>query len=395
MLRPQTIATGCETSVSTPRSPRRLVARDNARAGRMAAPHTAPARRGATLAPRMIGFASDNCAAVHPEVLAALAAANEGHAPSYGADPWTARAEQLLRAQFGAQARAFLVFNGTGANVTALRACTRPWEGVVCAESAHLNGSECAAPEVVGHVKLLTAPTPDGKLTPALVAAAIGPRLDEHLVRPRVVSVTQCTELGTTYRPDELRALADAAHAAGMLLHVDGARLANAAAWLDTSLAAITTDVGADVVSFGGTKNGAIDVEAVVFLNPSLAGDFPWIRKQSLQLSSKGRYAAAQIVALLEGDLWRRSAGHANAMAARLAAAVADVPGVALAQAVESNAVFAQLDPRAIAPLQTAWDFYDDDPGSGLVRWMCAWDTTAEAVDAFAAAIAAQLATLA
>lgn len=341
------------------------------------------------------GFASDNCASVHPEVLAALAAANGGHADSYGADPWTARAEELLRERFGAQARSFLVFNGTGANVTALRACTRPWEGVVCAETAHLNGSECGAPEVIGGVKLLTCATPDGKLTPDDIARSIGPRGDEHLVNPRVVSVTQCTEYGTTYRPDELRALADAAHERDMLLHVDGARLANAAAWLDVGLDAITSEVGADVVSFGGTKNGALAVEAVIFLTPQLADVFPWVRKQSLQLASKGRFAAAQVIALLEDDLWRRSAAHANAMAARLAAAVRDVPGVTIVQAIESNVVFATLDPRAIARVQPDWPFFVVDPESGLVRWMCAWDTTEADVDAFAAAVAEAVAAVA
>jgi threonine aldolase len=339
-------------------------------------------------------FASDNCAGVQPELLAALAEANVGHADAYGYDAWTARAEALLRERFGERARAFLVSNGTGANVCALRACTRPWEGVVCAETAHLNGSECAAPEVVGAVKLLTTPTPDGKLTPALIGPAAGPRHDEHHVRARVVSVAQCTEYGTTYRPGELRALADAAHADGMLLHVDGARLANAAAWLDVELAAITSEAGADVVSFGGTKNGAIDVEAVIVLNPDLVRDFPWVRKQSLQLASKGRFAAAQVIALLEGDLWRRSAAHANAMAARLAAAAGDVPGVEIVQAVESNAVFATLDARAIERLQREWPFYVVDPDDGLVRWMCAWDTTPADVDAFATAVAEAMAAL-
>jgi threonine aldolase len=331
------------------------------------------------------GFASDNYAGVLPEVLAALAAANEGHAPAYGADPWTERAEGRFREHFGAEAQPFLVFNGTGANVIALRALTRPYDAVICAESSHLNVDECGAPERIGGVKLLTVEAPDGKLTPALVGPRLGRFGDEHAVQPRVVSISQSTELGTVYEPGEVRALAEQAHAHGMLLHVDGARLANAAAALDVPLRALTTDAGVDALSFGGTKNGVICGEAVVLLRPGLAEGMPYLRKQSMQLASKMRFLAAQLEVLLRDDLWLRAARHANAMARRLADAVADVDGVALTQAVQANALFALLPPGVAERLQQRWPFYVWDEGTGEVRWMCSWDTTEEDVDAFAA----------
>ena len=335
----------------------------------------------------MKGFASDNYAAAHPEVLAAIAEANDGHAVSYGADPWTARAEELLREHFGEQARSYLVFNGTAANVLCFRAMCRPWESVVCAAGAHVNVDEGGAPERIAGVKLHALHTPDGKLTPQLVATQLGHEGFEHAVQPRVVSVSQSTELGTRYTPGELADLASFAHDHGMLLHVDGARLANAAAGLGVPLRAIATDVGVDAVSFGGTKNGLVFGEAVVLLRPELTDGFAYLRKQTLQLASKGRYLAAQFSALLEDDLWLRCAAHANAMAARLASAVADAPGVRITQAVQANGVFALIAPAATAHLQRDWYFYVWDEPSGEVRWMCSWDTTAEEIDAFAAAI--------
>jgi threonine aldolase len=336
----------------------------------------------------MRSFGSDNHAGVHPEVLAAIAEANTGRAVAYGADPWTARAEELLRDHFGDAARSFLVFNGTGANVTALRACCRAWEGVICAETAHLNVDEGGAPERMAGLKLLTTATPDGKLTPADVTRLVERVGDEHAVQARVVSVTQSTELGTVYTPDELRALADEAHRLGLVLHVDGARLANAAASLGVPLRAITTDVGIDVLSFGATKNGALGTEAIVFLAPELGDGLKYLRKQSMQLASKARFLAAQVIALMDGDLWLRSATHANAMASRLEAAVRDLPGVTITQRVQANGVFATLDPAATKALQDDWYFYVWDEAVGEVRWMCSWDTTPDEVDAFAAAIA-------
>jgi threonine aldolase len=340
----------------------------------------------------MKGFASDNYSGAHPEVLAAMVAANAEHAAAYGADPWTARAQELLRGHFGEQAQSFLVWNGTGANVTILRAMCRPWHAVVCAAGAHINVDESGAPEFLAGVKLLDLPTPDGKLTPELVRSAVIRVGDEHAVQAKVISITQSTEMGTLYTAEEIRALADLAHANGMYLHVDGARLANAAAALGLPLRAFTTDVGVDAVSFGGTKNGMVFGEAVVLLAPELAEGFQWIRKQSMQLASKGRFLAAQFVALLEDDLWLRSAQHANAMGARLATAVRDVPGVRLTQEHRANVVFAALDPAVTARLQQEWPFYVWDEATGEVRWMCSWDTTEQEVDAFAAALAGAVA---
>ena len=333
----------------------------------------------------MKGFASDNYAPAHPAVLAAIADANAEHAPAYGADPWTARAEELLREHFGEQAVGFLVFNGSAANVLCLRALCRPWESVICAAQAHVNVDECGSAEAIAGIKLHAVATPDAKLTPELVERRLGRRGDEHAVQPRVVSVTQSTELGTVYSAAELRELAGFARERGLALHVDGARLANAAAALDVPLRAITSDVGATAVSFGGTKNGLLLGEAVVFCDPAAAEGFRYLRKQTLQLASKGRFLAAQFIALLEDGLWRRNAAHSNAMAARLAGALLAIPGVTLTQPVQANGLFALFPPGVAAELQRAWAFYTWDEATGEVRLMCSWDTTAGEVDAFAA----------
>src|SRR4051794_29389478 len=330
-------------------------------------------------------FASDNYAGALPEVIDAIAASNSGHAPAYGNDDWTARVQDRFRHEFGADARAYLVFNGTGANVVGLRALMHPWDAVICAETAHLNVDEGGAPERVGGFKLLTVATPDGKLTPDLVRPKLARFGDEHAVQPRVISVTQSTELGTVYTPDEIRALGDLAHDQGMLLHVDGSRLANAAAALDVPLRAITTDAGVDALSFGGTKIGLVLGEAVVLLRPGLGEGVEYLRKQSMQLASKMRFLAAQFEALLGGERWRRAASHANAMARRLAEGVAGADGVRITQRVDANAVFAVLPPGAAENLQQRWHFYVWDETTGEVRWMCSWDTTPEDVDAFAA----------
>jgi threonine aldolase len=336
------------------------------------------------------GFASDNHAGVHPEVMAAIAAANDGHAAAYGADPWTARAQQRFREHFGPAAHAYPVFNGTGANVLCLEALTRPWQGVVCARSAHLNVDECGAPERAGR-KLLVVDTPDGRLTPELVAPLLVRIGDEHVVQPRVISITQSTELGTVYPPGAVAALAEWAHAHGMLLHVDGARLCNAAAALEVPLRALTTDAGVDALSFGGTKNGVMGAEAVVLLRDEIADGFRFRRKQAMQLASKMRFVSAQLEALLAGDLWKRSAAHANAMARRLVDAVRHLPGLTVTQPVEANALFAVLAPEATERLQRDWPFYVWDDNTGEVRWMCSWDTSPEDVDAFAADVRAVL----
>jgi threonine aldolase len=334
-------------------------------------------------------FASDNYAGAHPDVLAAVTAANDGHAVSYGADPWTARAEQVLRGHFGPETQSLFVFNGSGANVLALRAVCRPWEAVICADSAHVNVDEGGAPERIAGVKLLVVATPDGKLTPDDVRARVRRVGDEHAVQPRLVTITQSTELGTRYSPGEMVELARTAHELGLVLHVDGSRLANAAAGLECELAAITGDVGVDVLSLGGTKNGMMLGEAVVFLAPGLGDGARYLRKQTLQLASKHRFIAAQFVAMFEGDLWRRNASHANAMAARLAGHLDAVPAVEITQPVQANAVFAVVPPAAAEAVRPTWPFYTWDETTGEVRLMCSWDTTAEEVDDFAAALAA------
>jgi threonine aldolase len=339
----------------------------------------------------MSSFASDNYAGVPPEVLDALAAANEGSVVSYGDDPVTARAHATFRRHFGPDARAWFVTTGTAANVLALKAVCRSWEAVIAPATSHLNVDECGAPEHLGGLKLLAVPTADGKLVPEHVTAHVARAGDQHAVQPRVVSVAQSTELGTVHTAEELRALADVAHAHGLLLHVDGARLANAAAALGTDLGSITTGVGADLLSFGGTKAGLLAAEAVVFLRPGLGEGFEYVRKQHGQLVSKLRFVSAQLEVLLGTDLWRRSAEHANAMARRLAAGVADVEALRLTQPVQANAVFAVLPREATERLQRDHRFYVWDESTGEVRWMCAWDTRPEDVDAFAADVRAIL----
>jgi threonine aldolase len=337
------------------------------------------------------GFASDNYAGVHPEVLDALVAANEGHQIAYGEDVYTERLQHIVREHFGPQAQAFPVFNGTGANVVALQALTRRWEAVICTETAHIHSDEGGAPEKMAGLKLLTVPTPDGKLTPALVDRQAWGFGDEHRAQPAVVSLTQSSELGTCYTPAEVAAVVEHAHERGMRVHLDGARIANAAASLGVPLRAFTTDVGVDVLSFGGTKNGLLAAEAVVVLDPDTVSGVQYLRKTSMQLASKMRFFSAQLVALLEGDLWLRSAQHANAMARRLEAAVRDVPGVMITQPVQANAVFAVLPREVTARLQKRVRFYTWNEHSGEVRWMCSFDTTEEDVDAFAAAIAEEM----
>jgi threonine aldolase len=333
-------------------------------------------------------FASDNWSGVHPAVLEAIAAANVDHAPAYGADPVTERAVGLVKERFGDDAEVLFVFNGTGANVVGLQSLLRPFEAVICAEGAHIAVDECGAPERITGSKLITVATTDGKLTPDLVEAATTGVGDQHHVQARVVSITQSTEVGTTYRVDEVAALGAWAHDHGMLLHLDGARLSNAAAWLGVGLGAFGSAAGVDVLSFGGTKNGAMVAEAVVVFGG--AGDSPlrFIRKQSMQLASKMRFVSAQMAALLTDDLWRTNAEHANRMAWRLAEGASAVPGVSLAYPVEANGVFAVLPPGAIEALQRRHSFYTWDAAAGVVRWLASFDTTEEDVDGLVASVA-------
>lgn len=338
------------------------------------------------------GFASDNYAGIHPEIFAAMAAVNVGHQTAYGDDVVTARLGDVARAHFGEQARIFPVFNGTGANVVSLQAMTRQWEAVICATSAHINADEGGAPEKVAGLKLWTVPAPFGKLTPELIDVHATGFGDVHRAQSAVVSITQSTEMGTLYTVDEVKAICDHAHCLGLTIHMDGARISNAAAALGVPMRAFTTDAGVDILSLGGTKNGAMSAEAVVVLNPALADAVPFIRKTSMQLSSKMRFTSAQLVALFEGDLWLRCATHANSMARMLEAAVKEIPGVSVPRPAQANAVFAVLPPAVIARLQQSFKFYVWDSVIGEVRWMCSWDTTPEDIETFVAAIKTEMA---
>jgi threonine aldolase len=333
-------------------------------------------------------FRSDNAAPVHPAVLEAIAEANHGSAGAYGNDPWTTRARDWIKMQFGDEADAFLVWNGTGANVTSLRAMTRPWQAVITSEHAHINVDECGAPELLAGVKLIDLPSPDGKLTPEEIEEAATRGVgSEHHVQPAVVSISESTEYGTVYGLEELAALSETVHQHGLLLHVDGARLANASAALRMPLRELTADVGVDLLSFGLTKNGAMTAEAVVVFDPALAAPLKYIRKQNTQLASKMRYLAAQFVAMAEGDLWLRNAMHANAMAARLAEGITTVPGVEITQAVEANAVFALLPEGMTDRLQRDFHFYVWNEVTGEVRLMTNWATAEADVDELVSAM--------
>lgn len=337
--------------------------------------------------PDIRGFASDNYSGVHPEVLAAISAANGGHQTAYGDDVYTHRLQEIIQEHFGAGAEAFPVFNGTGANVLSLQSLLPRWGAVICAQTAHINKDENGAPERIGGIKLLAVPTPDGKLTPDLIDLEAWGWGDEHRAQPLAVSITQTTELGTLYTVEEIRAIADHVHARGMHLHMDGARIANAAAALNLPLRAFTRDAGVDILSFGGTKNGLLFGECVVVLTPEAATGLTYLRKMNMQLASKMRFISAQLIALLEDGLWLRSAVHSNAMAARLTLLVQEIPGVQLTQQTAANAVFAVLPRDAANRVREQFKFYDWDAATGEVRWMCSFDTTAEDVDAFAEAI--------
>ena len=358
-------------------------------------------------------FGSDNYAPTHPGVLAAIAAANEGYAVAYGADPWTARLDERVQEVFGAGALAFPVLNGTGANVVSLMATTSRWAGVVASDVAHAHTDENGAPERVGGLKLLTRASRDGKLTPDDVTAWAGELGDVHRAQPEVLTLTQATELGTVYTVAELRALAEAAHGLGLAVHLDGSRLANAAAFLGVGLRELTTDVGIDVLSLGAAKNGGLLGEAVVVLGPddaptpgaaaarrAAAEAVPYLRKSTMQLASKARYVSAQLLAMLDGDepLWLRNASAANAAARRLRAGVEALgsDAVRVTRPTQANAVFATLPRVAADRLREQTRFYDwadgETPDRVEVRWMCSWATTDADVDAFLDALAAALA---
>lgn len=330
-------------------------------------------------------FASDNYAGIHPEILQAIIQANHGHAPAYGADAWTQKAIEKFREHFGNSIDVHFVFNGTAANVLGLNAITQSFNAIICAQTAHINVDECGAPEKFTGCKLLTVPTKDGKLTIEAIQHYLQRVGDQHHVQPKVISITQATEFETVYTPEEIRTIADFAHAHNMLVHMDGARIANAAAYLKVPLRAITSDVGVDVLSFGGTKNGMMLGEAVIFFNPTLAQDFKYIRKQGMQLGSKMRFIAAQFIALLSNDLWLKNAQHSNAMAQKLAQELGTIPEITITQPVQANGVFAIIPPQYIAQLQAHYPFYVWDEVTSEVRLMASFDTTQEDVDGFVA----------
>jgi threonine aldolase len=329
-------------------------------------------------------FASDNNASVHPEVLEAIRRANDGPAAAYGDDPHTELAVEKFREHFGASVAVFFVFNGTGANVLSLQALTRPFHAVLCPETSHIYTDECGAPEKFTGCKLIPLAAPDGKLTVEIAARAYHGIGDQHHVQPRVISITQATEMGTVYAPAGIEALARFAHDRKMFLHVDGARIANAAAAQGMTLRQATRDLGVDVLSFGGTKNGAMGAEAVVFFRPELAEDFLFLRKQAMQLSSKMRYAAAQMTALLTNDLWRRNAEHANQMARLLEQEIRKIARIRIVFPVQANGVFVQIPRAAIQKILERYFFYMWIEEESVVRWMCSFDTTEEHVRQFA-----------
>ena len=341
------------------------------------------------------GFGSDNHSGVSPEVLDAIAAANSEHALAYGDDEWTAKAAEIIKREFGEQAAPYFVFNGTGANVLCIDAMCRSHHAVVCADTAHINVDECGAPQRIVGCKLLTVPTPEGKLTPELVKTQLHGFGFEHHSQPRAISIAQATELGTLYTLQEIKALADLAHSYGMFLHLDGARLANACVAMGCSFKEMTTDQGVDCVSFGGTKNGLLMGEVAVMLNPALDVDLKYRRKQMGQLCSKMRFMAAQMAAYLDGErgqeLWRRNAEHSNGMARLLHDELQKIDGVRVMYPVQVNSVFVQLPREVWTELQNEYFFYDWDEAADVVRWMCSFDTTEEDIHSFLAALRRKL----
>jgi threonine aldolase len=334
------------------------------------------------------GFASDNNAGVHPEIVDAIARANQGHVIAYGDDPYTRSAVAKFEEHFGPDIDVFFTFNGTGANVLGLQALNRPYHAVLCSDYAHIYTDECAAPEKHTGCKLIPLPHQNGKITLDSVGHAYHGIGDQHHVQARVISITQATEMGTVYRPDEIQALARFARDRSMFLHMDGARIANAAVSLGQTLRQATRELGVDVLSFGGTKNGIMGGEAVVFFNRELSHDFLYLRKQGMQLASKMRFIAVQFEALLTNDLWRRSAEHANHMARLLEKALNRIPGVKVVWKVEANGVFAQIPRHAIDKIKERYFFYTWIEEESIVRWMCSFDTTEEDVRDFAKFVA-------
>ena len=333
------------------------------------------------------GFASDNNSGIHPQILKALEKVNEGHVPGYGGDSYTAEAISILRNEFGDDTEVFFVFNGTGANVLGLSSLTRPFNSVICAETAHIQEDECGAPEKFTGCKLLAIETHNGKITPEQILPHLKGFGFEHHSQPGAISISQVTEMGTLYSPEEIKALAGLAHQHGMYLHMDGARIANAAVSLGLPFRAFTRDAGVDVLSFGGTKNGMMLGEAVLFFNPEMAKNTKYIRKQSMQLYSKMRFVAGQFIAYFENELWRQNAAHANRMAKLLETEISKIPQVQITQKVYANGIFATVPRKIIPLLQEKYFFYIWNEARSEVRWMCSFDTQENDIFEFVALI--------
>lgn len=329
------------------------------------------------------GFASDNNAGIHPDILNEIAAVNVGHVTGYGSDIYTDRAKELFKEQLGSSTETFFVFTGTAANVLGLTSIIRSWNSVIAASTAHLEQDECGAPEKFTGAKVLTVETPDGKITPGLIGRHMHGLDFEHHSQPKVISVTQTTEMGTVYTVKEIRAIADFAHSNNMLLHMDGARLANAAVYLGLPFKAFTTDAGVDVLSFGGTKNGLMGGEAICFLKPGLSADFKYIRKQGMQLASKMRFISAQYIGYFRNDLWKKCATHSNAMANIFAAKLLLIKEVHITQTVQSNGIFIIIPHDVAERVRKHYFFYPWDEKTSEYRLMTSWDTTEEDIDGF------------
>lgn len=330
----------------------------------------------------MKSFASDNYSGIHPDILSAIQRANSAHEISYGDDTFTLEANRLFVNEFG-NVSVFYTFNGTGANITCLKCCTLPFQAVVCSESAHILVDECGAPTQNIGCSLLSVKTPDGKLTPELILPLLGRLSNVHNTQPKVISISQSTELGTVYSIEELKAICDFAHSNNMYVHLDGARISNAVAKLGVSLKEATVDCGIDIMSFGGTKNGLMIGEAVLIFNDNLKANAPYFQKQTAQLFSKNRFIAAQFSALLSNNIWLKMATHSNQMAQLLASRVSQISGVQITRSVDANAVFAIIPAHTIEPLRNLYPFYEWDAQTHEQRWMCSFDTTAEEVDTF------------
>ena len=330
------------------------------------------------------GFASDNNSGVHPSIIEAIKNANTGHQIAYGDDPLTIEAVKQIKKLFGTETEVFLVFNGTAANVLGIDSVTQSYNSIICAETAHINVDECGAPEKFTGCKLLSVETGNGKISVDSIKKHVNGFGFEHHSQPRLISVTQSTEMGTVYTPNELKELCSYAHDNNMVVHMDGARISNAAAFLGVPLREFTTDAGIDVLSFGGTKNGMMYGEAVIFFNKELANNFKYRRKQAMQLASKMRFISAQFIAFIDNDLWLTNAKHSNRMAKILAESVRNFKGVKITQKVQSNGVFAIIPREIIADLQKDYFFYVWDESKSEVRWMTSFDTTEEDISGFA-----------